>query len=158
MTINEAYNFFKSLRTETDKKSEIKIYGNFIGILSDLENRDFTEEERQSIEKKLDHLVLKVNPKNRRKYFKNTLNKFKIYLHDKFSLISEGYYTALGMSLGMCFGTTFGVFFGIGFFDGPEQSYGSGMGLSLGMFIGLLIGHYMDNQVIEQGRVLKTKI
>jgi len=143
MNINEATDFFKSQINRVDKKSEIKIYQTFIGILSNLKNRDLTKEELQSIENELDFLALKANPKNRKKYFKQKLAKFQEYLKDKLSLISEGYYTAIGMSLGVCFGAAFGA------------QYDMSMGVSLGMLFGLIIGQYMDTEAEKQNRGLK---
>jgi len=53
MNINEASDFFKNLTTDTNKKSEIRIYQTFIAILSDLENKNLTEKQLKSIEEKL---------------------------------------------------------------------------------------------------------
>ena len=56
MTLQEAYNFFESLKTETTKKSEIKVYEKFLHILSELKIREFTTDEILSIERELDRL------------------------------------------------------------------------------------------------------
>lgn len=146
MNINEASDFFESQLNRVDKKSEIKIYKTFIGILSDLKKRDLTKEELQSIEEELDTLELKSNPENRKKYFKQKLAAFQEYLKDKLSLISEGYYTAIGMSLGVAFGAAFGA------------QYDMSMGVSFGMLFGLIIGSYMDSEAEKQNRVLKINL
>ena len=70
MTLQAAYNFFESIKTETTKKSEIKVYEKFLHILSGLKIREFSENEIQSIETELESLNLKSNPENRKKYFK----------------------------------------------------------------------------------------
>lgn len=145
MKLNVAAAFFNSLRIETNKKAEIKIYESFIGLISNLENRNFANEELLAIETKLDELELKSNPENRIKYFRKRLNEFKKYLKDKFSLISEGYYTAIGISLGVAFGAAFGSIFGMG------------VGVAFGIIIGLIIGANMDSEAKKQNRVLKTK-
>ncbi len=150
MTINDTIKFFESLLIQTDKKSEIKIYENFIATLSDLSDRELTEEQFQSIEVELDNLKLKSNPKNKKRYFSKKLNEFKKYLQKELSLISEGYYTAICMSMGMCFGVAFGASFG--------ESTGIALGVSFGMLIGLTIGRVMDAEAKKQGRVLKTKL
>jgi len=147
MNINEASDFFKSLISETDKNSEIRVYERFIGILSDLKNRDLTEKQLQSIEKELDTLNLNVSSENRKKHFKEKLNLFIKYLKEKFSLISEGYYTAIGISLGMSFGVAFGAAFN-------NVSYG----LIFGMLIGLIVGAAMDSKAKKEGKVLRTKL
>ena len=146
MNINEAFDFFKNLITDTDEKSEIRICQKFIAILSDLKNRDLTEKQFQSITEELDTLQLKANSENRKKHLKQKLSLFIKFLKDEFSLISEGYYTALGISLGLAFGTAFGSIFGMG------------IGISFGMIIGLIIGANMDSEAKKQNRVLKTKL
>ena len=71
MTLQEAYDFFESLKNETTKKYEIKVYEKFLHILSKLKNRKFSKDEIQSIETELDRLNLESNPGNK----KNTLRK-----------------------------------------------------------------------------------
>jgi hypothetical protein len=151
MTINEASEFLNSLIAETDKKSEIKVYQNFLGILAALNNKELTPEELRSIDEELELLKLKEYPENKKKYLKQKLNEFKKYLKAESSFISEGYYTAIGLSLGMCFG----VAPGISVF-GPES--GVALGISFGMIIGLIIGRIIDSKAEKHNRVLKTKL
>lgn len=148
MNINKAITFFESLLNLTEIKSEIKIYTEFIGILSDLKNRELAEGQLQSIEEKLDKLGLNSNPANRKKYLRKKLTEFKAFLKEEFSLISEGHYTAIGTGLGLSLGVAIGSIFG--------KSSGIGIGLSLGLAIGMAIGHNMDAKAKEEGRVLKT--
>lgn len=145
MKLNAASDFFKSLRVQTNTKSEIKIYESFIGIISNLQERNFTEDELSAIELKLDELDLKSNPKNRIRYFRKSLNAFKSYLRDEFSLTPEGYYAAMGIAIGVAFGAAFGA------------SYEMGFGVAIGMIIGLLIGISMDSAAKKQNRVLRSK-
>jgi hypothetical protein len=147
MTIIEASQFFKRVLKETVNKREIKVYKNFIDILSNLKTRDLTEIQLLLIEDKIKFLNLKSCPENKRRYFSKKLNVFKQFLNDEFSLITEGYYTALGMSLGMCFGVAIGSSLG---------SSGTSNGLSFGMLIGLLIGHYKDMDAEKKDLVLKN--
>lgn len=149
MNIIEASSFFEKLLKETDNKREIKIYRSFITILSNLKSRDLADNKLLSIENELKILNLKAYPENKRKYFSKKLNAFKGYLNEEFSLISDGYYTAIGMSLGMCFGVAIGTSFG---------ASGTSMGLALGMLIGLAIGRTKDLEAEKQNRVLRTKI
>jgi ABC-type phosphate transport system permease subunit len=143
MRIDEASEFFKSLLSDTHSKSEQNIYENFIEILNDLKNRKLTEKQLQSMEEKLEFLNLEVNPLNKNKYYRLKLSEFKKYLKDKFTLISQGYYTAIGVSLGVAFGAAFG------------SLYGMGIGVAFGMIIGLIIGVYQDYEARKQNRVLK---
>lgn len=150
MTLQEAYNFFESLTTETSKKSEIKIYKNFLHILSQLKKREFSKDEMQSIEAELDHLNFESNPTNKKKYFSKILEAFKKYLKDSHSLITVGYYTNLGVSMGAAFGIVAGIVFGERF----EKSLGLALGISIGMLIGMFIGQSKDAKVKVEGRMI----
>ncbi len=150
MTIQEAYNFFESLKTETTKTNEIKVYEKFLHILTELKNRTFSEDEIHSIETELDGLNLKSNPENRKIYFKKALSKFEKYLKDTFSLTPKRHYTELGITLGSSFGVVAGVIIGERF----ERSLGIALGISIGMLIGLLIGRYMDSMAATEGKVI----
>jgi len=150
MTLQEAYNFFESLKTETTKKSEIKVYEKFLHILNELKIREFSKDEIQSIETEFESLNLESNPENRKKYFKKALSTFEKYLKDTFSLTSKGYYTKLGSGLG----GGFGILFGVVFLSSWERSLGISMGLIFGCTIGMLIGRSMDAKAMSEGRVL----
>ncbi|MCM4153952.1 hypothetical protein DHD05_20375 [Arenibacter sp. N53] len=150
MTLLETYNFFESLKTETTKKSEIKVYEKFLHILSGLKIREFSENEIQSIEMELDRLNLKSNPKNRKKYFKKALSSFEKYLEDTFSLTSKGYYSERAIGFGILFGVVAGVIFGERF----DKSLGLSLGISIGMLIGAFVGRYMDAQAKASGNLL----
>ena len=150
MTINETYNFFESLLSQPNKKSDIKIYEEFLEILTHLKNRGLSEDEIQSIERELKSLNLKSNPENRKKYFKKALSTFEKYLKDTFSLTSKGYYAKLGITLGSTFGVVLGVLIGERF----ERSLGISLGISIGMLIGIFVGRHMDSQAKATGKML----
>tara|TARA_R110002126_G_C10451250_1_gene499615 strand:+ start:837 stop:1289 length:453 start_codon:yes stop_codon:yes gene_type:complete len=150
MTLKEANNFFESLKTETTKKSEIKVYEKFLHILTGLKTRTFSEDEHQSIETELDRLNLKSNPTNRKKYFKKALSKFEKHLKDSFSLTSKRYYTQSGITLG----ASFGILFGVLFLSRWERSMGISLGLIIGSGIGGAIGRSMDSQAKAAGKML----
>ena len=148
MTIAETTQFFEKLLKQTDRKREIRVYKGFIAILINLKNRELSEGQVSLIENELKHFALKLNLKNKRKYYSKQLNVFKEFLKAEFSLISEGYYTSISMSLGMCFGVAIGTSFG---------ASGNSIGLAMGMFIGLIIGRHKDMEAEKENRVLKTK-
>lgn len=150
MKLQEAHNFFESLKTETIKKSEIKVYEKFLHMLTELERRDFSENEIQSIETELDGLNLDSHPDNRKKYFAIALRKFEKYLKDTFFLISKGHYTNISIGLG----SSFGILFGVVFLSGFERSLGISLGLVIGMLVGLTIGRSMDGKAKSEDRVL----
>lgn len=150
MKLQEASNYFESLTKRTTNKSELKIYEKFIHALSELNNRELSEDEIQSIESELDRLNLESNPDNGKKYFKKALHKFEKYLKDIFSLTTKGYYTNLYGGLGL----SFGLLFGVVFLSGLERSLGISLSLIIGMVIGLIIGRFMDAKATSEGRVL----
>lgn len=150
MTLQEAYNFLESLKTETTKKYEIKIYEKFLHILTELKNREFSKDKIHSIETELDRLNLKSNPENRKKYFKKALSAFEKYLNETFSLTTKQYYQRLYGGLGLVFGLLFGVVF----LSNMERSLGISLGLIGGMVVGSIIGRQKDARAIADGRVL----
>ncbi len=153
MNINEASDFLKGLISETKKKSEIKIYNDFLGILSALKEKGLTEEELLSIDKKLSGLNLKANPAKRKKYLMLKFQEFTTYLKKEFSLLTEGYYTTIGIAIGPGFGMVFGLIV-LSFI---ERSLGLTYGMIAGMLIGYLIGRNLDAKAEKQNRVLKVK-
>ncbi|WGF91689.1 hypothetical protein [Aequorivita marisscotiae] len=150
MTLQAAYAFFESLKKETTNKSEIKVYDNFLDILTRLKNREFTKDELQSIEKELDRLDLKPKMGNNKKYFNKMLKDFRVFLKEKHSLISAGYYVKVGVSIGAAFGVVLGVILGSRF----ERSLGIAVGISVGIVIGLFIDRKMDTQAKASGTIL----
>ena len=150
MTLQEAHIFFESLKNDTNKESEIKIYEKFLYILNSLQSRELSKDELTSIESKLDSLHLKSNTGNNKKRFNKILKEFKEYLKEKHSLISAGYYTNIGVSTGASFGVVLGVVIGARF----DRSLGLALGIGLGLLIGLFIGHRMDLQAKAAGTVL----
>ncbi|AWV98749.1 hypothetical protein [Arcticibacterium luteifluviistationis] len=150
MTLQEARNFFENLRNETSKKSQIKIYDKFIHILTELNTRELSSEELQSIENKLTSFDFTSKLNQGIKFFKKALADFETFLKENFSLILKGYYTNIGMGLGM----SFGVLFGLVFLSGFERSMGISLGICLGMFVGLLVGRNMDAKALAEGNVI----
>ncbi len=146
MTLKNALNYFESLVSETSKKSETKVYHEFIQIITRLEKRNLSETEIQSLEIELDALNLNTTTKN----FNKVLKQFKKYLKDTFSLTPKGYYTNLGIALGSSFGLLFGVIALSGF----ERSVGISLGISFGMLIGLTIGRTVDSKAEAAGNLL----
>lgn len=150
MTLQEAINFFESLKTETTKKSKIKIYDKFVYILSELNKRPFTKDEMETIETELENMNLMSNAENNTRFFRKTLNNFEKFLKDVFSLTSKDHYTKLLGGLGL----SFGLLAGLVFLSSFERSLGISLGLIFGMFIGLIIGRSMDAKAKSESKVL----
>ena len=153
MSINKTVNYFRNLVTGTVKKPEIRLYEKYIAVLSDLKNKDLSENQLTSIEAALTELKLDANTGNRKKYLQKQFENFSKYLKKEFSFIIEGYYTTMGIALGVLFGTVCGSVFGSLF----ERSLGISLGISFGLLIGVVVGKYLDAEAEKQNRVLKTK-
>lgn len=150
MTIKNAINLFNRLVSETTKKSEIKVYRDFIEILTNVEKRNLTESEVESIEKKLDALELTSTTTNKKRHFKKAIQQFKKYLKDTFSLITKGHYAGLGIAIGASTGLLLGVIF----LPGLERSLGISLGISVGTLIGIIIASYLESQAKASGNLI----
>lgn len=153
MKIAETLDFFKNLKKESTEKSEIKLYDKYIAILLDLNNRDLTQTQVLSIETELDSLNLKSEPDNRIKYFKKKLAEFQQFLKDILSLVSEGYYTGIGVGTGLLVGSIFSMLF-YSFLG----AYSILIGINGGMILGSVIGSIRDAEAVKQGRVFTLKL
>ena len=149
MTLQEAANALESLKTETTKKYEIKVYEKFLHILAEMKIRQFSSDEIQALETELEHLDLKSNPENRKKHFKKALSKFETYLRETFLLIPKAYYQKLYGSLGL----SFGLLFGVAILSNLERSLAISLGLLGGMVVGLILGCSKDSKAKTEGRV-----
>lgn len=150
MTIQESINLLKSLKEQSTKKSEIKIYEEFIHILNALDKRDLSNEDIASVEKKLQDLNLEANPKFRKRYFKKQLSNFKGFLNKSFSLTTKNYFLNYYVSMGMLFGVVIGVLIG----ERSDKSMGISLGISIGMMAGVLIGRSKDAKAMSEGRII----
>jgi len=149
MTLQEAANLLESLKTETTKKYEIKVYEKFLHILNEMKNRQFSPDEIQALETELENLDLKLNTENRKKHFKKALSKLETYLRDTFSLTTKAYYQKLYGSLGL----SFGLLFGVAILSNLEPSLAISLGLLGGMAVGSIIGRSKDSKAKTEGRV-----
>lgn len=150
MTLKKALDYFKSIVSKTSNKSEVKVYKEFIRILTRLDERDLSASEIKSIETGLKRLNLDFTVAHNKRYYKKALKQFEKYLKDTFSLTTKGYYTKIGIALGM----TFGLLIGVVFLSSLERSLGIALGISLGMFVGLLIGRNLDAKALSSGNMV----
>lgn len=154
MKLREALDFFQNLIEKTNSKSESKVYKEFITILSNLENRELTEQQVNSIELKLGSLDLSANSENRKKHLKRKLNELTTYLNNEFSFITAGHCTGLGMVYGMMFGCGLGIAFGTAFGESTGTAIGLSTGTGVGMIIGMMYGATKDTEAQKQNRVI----
>ncbi len=111
MRLAETLDFFQNLKNNTAEKSEIKLYNNYVGILTDLKNRDLTENQVLSIETELENLNLKSESEISIKLLKKKISEFQKFLKDKLALVPEGYYTGVGVGTGILLGSIFSLIF-----------------------------------------------
>ena len=150
MTLKNALIFFENLVAETSRKSERKVYQEFIEIITSLEKKNLLKSEIQSIEMELDNLNLKSNSANSKKEYKKAKNDFKKYLKDTFSFTTKGYYTNYYGGLGL----VFGLLFGVAILSNYERSLGISLGLIGGMVIGSIMGRNKDAEAKTAGKML----
>jgi hypothetical protein len=93
MDINETSELLNPLLSQTNKKSEKKLYNCFIRTLSSLKKKYLAENQSQLIQEKLSSLNLKTTSENRKKYYKQKLSEFKEFLKNEFSFTSAKYNT-----------------------------------------------------------------
>jgi hypothetical protein len=154
MTINDIFEILNTLSSQTDKKSEMKIYSCFIDTLTALKNKDLTDNQLQLIEEKLTALDLKATTENRKKYINKKHSEFKGFLKNSFSFITEKYYTEVWMIYGMIFGTGLGISIGTAINPVIGTSIGLSIGTGIGMVLGMALGATKDAEAKKQGRVL----
>jgi hypothetical protein len=152
--INKTSELLNTLRSETDKKSEKKVYNCFIRTLSSLKNRDLTETQSQLIQKELSSLHLNIEKENRKRFYKQKLSEFKTFLKNEFSFTSAKYYTEIWMVYGMIFGTGIGILVGTAIGAGLGISIGLSIGTGFGMVLGMIYGARKDAEAKRQGRVI----
>ena len=150
MKLRNALEHFQVLASTTDNKRERKTYHRFTGIFTDLNHRNLTDEQIQSIEEKMEELELQMASSNSKKSLKRKLSVFTKYLQQELSLVTEGYYTALGL--------TFGVALGVALSPMLERQLGISINMGIGMILGVVVGHYLDTKAAEDNRVLRTKL
>ncbi len=146
MTINDTIKLLNTLLSQTDKKTEKKVYNCFTRTLSSLNTKDLTEDQSQLIQDKLSSLNLNTVTENRKKIYKQKLSEFKAFLKNEFSFTSAKYYTEIWMVYGMIFGTGIGISIGTGI--------GLSIGTGVGMVLGMIYGARKDAEAKRQGRVI----
>ncbi len=154
MNISLASELLNTLLSQTDKKSEKKVYNCFIRTLSSLNNRDLNEDQSQLIQEKLSSLNLNTITENRKKFYKQKLSEFKAFLKNEFSFTAAKYYTETWMVYGMIFGTGIGISIGTAYGTGLGTSIGLSIGTGVGMVLGMMYGARKDAEAKRQGRVI----
>ena len=148
-TLKSNKEYLNKLLLETTSKREVKLYEKFIGVLTALEQKELSEDQRDLIEKKLEILALDQETKNRKKIIKKGYSELVSYLQTEFSWILKDYYSNYGLSIGMVLGLALGtsIF---------RDSGSSATGMCFGMLIGYFIGQNMDKKAAKENKVLSV--
>lgn len=154
MTIDKTSELLNTLLSQTDKKTEKKVYTCFIRTLASLKDRDLSKNQSQLIQEKLSSLNLKATTGNKKKYYKQKFCEFKAFLKNEFSFTSARYYTEIGMVYGMIFGAGIGLSIGVAINPILGTSIGMSIGTGVGMVLGMIYGTRKDSDAKRQGRVL----
>ncbi len=101
--------FLKKQLSKTQKKSEIKTFEKFIGILTKLKEKELSQEQLEMVENYLKYLELEKIPSFSNEIFKKKLTKFKKYLKNKLGFVPANFYTTWAASFGISFAIGFSV-------------------------------------------------
>ena len=101
--------FLKKQLSKTNKKSEIKTFESFIGILQKLKENNLSTEQREGIESYLHYLELEKIPSFSNEMYTRKLKEFKKYLKTKLRFVPINYYTTWAVSFALSFAIGFSV-------------------------------------------------
>jgi len=139
--LNGSIIFFKRLLSKTNTKDEIRTFKRFIAILSNLKQKDLSEDQLQTLEAYLYYLELEKIPSYSYELYKPKLNQLRKYLKTKFKFVPNTFYTSVGIAFAVPFAVSFSVTNSI--------VIGGILGL---IFLG--IGLLLDVRIKKQGRNL----
>lgn len=154
MDLNKASELFNTLLSQTNNKTEQRIYSSFAKILSSLKSKNLNENQLDLIKEKLSTLELKSPIGNNRKYYGKKLIEFRAFLKKEFSFTPEKYYTQKGIGLGMSLGVGIGLPIGLAINQTIGMSLGLSLGISFGMLFGIIFGAKKDAEAKRQGLVI----
>ncbi|QZE15779.1 hypothetical protein K4L44_08075 [Halosquirtibacter laminarini] len=117
----------------------------FQKLLSTLEHRSFSQEEKLSIEEQLDFLNIEVDNDYKRMNFQAKYWKFSAFLRNKYGLVPKGYYVRTWSLYGICMGACVGIIGGL---------FYSSVGISLGMVLGYAMGRQREEALQKEGKIL----
>lgn len=136
----------KKLLSKTKEKSEIRTFNKFITLLTNLKEKELTNEQNQILEEYLKYLELDKIPTFKNELFKKKLKEFIKFIKRKMKFVPSGYYTALGIF--------FVVPFVIGFSLANEITIFNKLVVILPTFLLIVIGIWMDMRIKKQNRAL----
>jgi len=139
--------FLKKLLSKTNDKSEIRTFKKFIAVLSNLKEKELTQEQLNAIESYIQYLELDKIPSYSNDLFEQKLSKFKKHLKTKLRFVPKNCYTNIGIS--------FAIPFAIGFaFAANGISITSKIGIIVVALLLIGVGKILDLRIKKQNRSL----
>jgi hypothetical protein len=156
MKIQHAHTLIESLLAKAVTKAERKPYEELLGAIRNLQERDMSVDQAQSLESALERLGPDQLHGLPTKELKRRKIQFMKAAREIFSLLPEDHYMGIGLCLGVAFGGLIGSLMQ-GFAGMPEGTSATGVGVGLGLVAGMIIARHLDVEAIRQNRVLITR-
>ncbi len=135
----------------TDDDKLKKKVTTFQSLLSELRERELTEEVITAINEHIVHLNGITSQNILTKELRKRQYKILTLLQQKLKLVTKGYYRNMWMAVGMsAFGVSFGVAFGVAL----DNMAFLAIGIPIGMGIGIAVGTAMDAKAQKEGKQL----
>ena len=139
----------------TDEKLKL-IYDQFEKLISELENKDLTDDLVKFINGKIEEINTHANlGKELRKKIKKDQTEIIRRLEKELKIVPKNYYRTTWLAIGMA---AFGLPLGAAFGASMGNMAFLGIGLPIGMVIGMAVGTTMDKKALEEGRQLDLEI
>ncbi|WP_324721159.1 hypothetical protein [Salinimicrobium sp. HB62] len=140
----------KTLNIDKDKAKPVVI--EFNSLLDNLRERDLSEATINTINGKIERLnSLPPDSNLQHKKIRAAKNDILKHLEKEYRLVSQHYYTSLGLPLGM---TAIGIPIGVVIYLLTGNIAFIAIGLPVGMAIGSFFGASLDKRAEKEGRVL----
>lgn len=139
--------FLKKKRSVTENTSDLKTLDNFINVLSNLKEKELSQEQTQGIESYINYLELEKIPSFNTELFQPKLEKFKTFLKKKLKFVPNNFYTKMGMY--------FTLPFTISFFITSGNTISNKIVVVVLVGILLLMAVFLDSRIKKQNRSLE---
>jgi len=145
--LNSTLIFFKRKLSKTSEKSEIRNLNKFISLLTNLKNKDLTQEQVSAIENYIQYLELEKIPSFSNDLFKQKLSKFKKHLKTNLGFVPNNQYKNIAIY--------FSIPFVIGFVSNYKIDLSIKIGIALAAITLITIGVILDFRIKKMGRTLR---
>ena len=151
MTVQRTVVFFQNLQKKAHKNKN-NTYSEFLMIFSALEQKELSQEQLATLERKLSSLRL--TEKQPIETYKRKLIALKSFLNEEYALVTTKHFTVYGLVYGVVFGVILGLVLSNFINDGLSINTTILAGAFIGITIGGLFGILLDAKALKKGRVL----